>query len=49
MTVTRHLLFIVAAVVCFLVGFLIGVDVFDGDQSPWLFGGLGLFAASQLP
>lgn len=49
MTITRHLIFLLAAVVCFAVGFLIGIDVFGGDTIPWLFGGLALFAAAHLP
>jgi len=46
---TRHFLFLAVALICFAIGLLLAVDVFDGDQSPWLFGGLLAFAAAHLP
>ena len=49
MTINRNLILLLAAIICFVVGFLLGIDVFDGDQAPWLFGGLALFAAAHLP
>lgn len=46
---TRHYLFLAIALVCFAIGLLLAVDVFDGDQAPWLAGGLLAFAAAHLP
>ena len=50
MTVSRSLLLIVIAIVCFAVGFILAVGwLSGGNQDAWLFGGLLAFAAAHLP
>ncbi len=50
MTLNRHILFIVAAVVCFLIALLLGLNVFSGgNEQAWVDGGLLSLAASFLP
>jgi hypothetical protein len=48
-TLNRSLLFLIVAVVCLVVGFLLSINVFDGREDPWLFGGLLAFAAAHIP
>jgi hypothetical protein len=47
--ITRSLILIAVAVVCFLIGFLIAVGAVNGNDGAWLFGGLASFAAAHLP
>lgn len=50
MNLTRNVLLLVVAIVCFLVGFLLSVDLVDGSNlDAWLFAGLASFAAAHLP
>ncbi len=50
MTVNRHLILLIAAIVCFLVALLLALGVFSGGNEPaWTAGGLLAFAASFLP
>jgi hypothetical protein len=49
MTVNRHLIFIVAACVCFVVALLLAVGAFHGsNESAWGYGGLLSLALSFL-
>jgi hypothetical protein len=49
-TVTRHLIFLLAAIVCFLIGLILAIGWVDNGNDPaFLFGGLALFAAAHLP
>jgi hypothetical protein len=49
-TVTRSLVLLVVAIVCFAVGLLLAINaVSGGNQDAWLFGGLLAFAAAHLP
>lgn len=49
-TVTRSLLFLVAAIVCFVIALLLVLDVVTGgNQDAWLVGGLLAFALAHLP
>lgn len=43
------LLFLIAAVFCFLIALLIALAVFSGNAQAWLYGGLLAFALSFLP
>lgn len=50
MTLNRHLILLIGAIVCFLVALLLDVNVFSGGNEPaWVAGGLLSFAASFLP
>jgi hypothetical protein len=50
MTLNRSLIFLIAAVVCFVVALLLALAVFSGgNQSAWVDGGLLAFALSFLP
>ncbi len=50
MTVTRPLLFLVAAIVCFVVALLLALSVFSGgNEQAWVDGGLLAFALAHLP
>lgn len=50
MTLTRNLLFLIVAIVCFTVALLLALDVvYNGNQPAWVDGGLIAFAAAHLP
>lgn len=49
MAITRSLILVAVAVVCFLIGFLIVVGAVNGNDGAWLFAGLASFAAAHLP
>lgn len=49
MTLTRQVLFVVAAVVCFIVAFLIAINSITGNEDAFAWAGLGFFAAGHLP
>jgi hypothetical protein len=50
MTLNRHLLFIIGAIVCFIVALLLALAVFSGgNQAAWVDGGLLSLALSFLP
>lgn len=50
MTVSRSLILLVVAIVCFAVGLILAVGwIHGGNQDAWLFGGLLAFAAAHLP
>lgn len=50
MTVSRHLFFLLAAVVCFIVALLLSLAVFTGsNEAAWAIGGLLAFALAHLP
>lgn len=50
MTITRSLLLLVIAIICFAIGLLLAVNVISGgNQEAFLFGGLLAFAAAHLP
>ena len=50
MNLNRSLVFLIAAIVCFLVGFLLAVDVISGSNvTAWTLAGLTAFAAAHLP
>ncbi len=50
MVINRHLILIIAAIVCFLVALLLALNVFSGgNQDAWTLGGLLALAASFLP
>lgn len=50
MTVNRSLVFIVAAVVCFVVALLLALSVFSGgNEQAWEIGGFLALALSFLP
>jgi hypothetical protein len=50
MTLNRSLVFLVAAVVCFVVALLLALSVFSGgNETAWAYGGLLALALSFLP
>lgn len=49
MTVTRSLLFLLAAVVCFAVALLVAVSAITSNYDAWLAGGLLSYVLSCLP
>lgn len=50
MVINRHLILIIAAIVCFLVALLLSLNVFSGgNELAWAFGGALAFVASFLP
>jgi hypothetical protein len=50
MTLNRSLIFLVAAVVCFVIALLLATSVINGSsQDDWLIGGLLAFALAHLP
>jgi hypothetical protein len=49
MAITRNLILVAVAVICFVIGFLIAVGAVNGNDGAWLFGGLASFAAAHLP
>lgn len=50
MVLNRSVIFLVIAIVCFLVGFLLAVDVVSGSNiTAWTLAGLTAFAAAHLP
>lgn len=50
MTLNRSLLFLIAAIVCFVVALLLVLSVFSGgDEQAWEVGGLLALALSFLP
>ena len=50
MTHNRSLIFLVAAVVCFVVALLLALSVFNGgNQTAWEYGGLLALTLSFLP
>lgn len=49
-TTNHSLLFLVVALVCFVVALLLALSVFDGGNYPaWIAGGLIAFVAAHLP
>lgn len=49
-TLNRSLIFLVAAVVCFVVALLLATGVFSGsNQEAWTIGGLLSFTLAHLP
>jgi hypothetical protein len=49
MAITRSVLLIAVAVICFIVAFLIVVGAVDGNDAAWGYGGLAAFAGAHLP
>lgn len=50
MVFTRNVLFIVIAIVCFVIAFLLSVDVVSASNvTAWICAGLASFAAAHLP
>lgn len=50
MVVSRSLVFLIIAIVCFAVGLLLAINLLSGGNlDGWLFAGLLAFAASHLP
>lgn len=50
MALTRSLLFLVIAIVCFAIALLLDIAVIHGgNESAWIAGGLLSFAVSHLP
>ena len=50
MTVNRHLLFLIAAVVCFVVALLLSLSVFTGgNEDAWTIGGFLALTLSFIP
>jgi hypothetical protein len=49
MTVTRSLLFVLIALVCFLVALLTSVGVVASNAEAWAFGGAAIYMLAQVP
>ena len=50
MTLSRNLVLLVIAILCFLIALLLDLNVFSGSHEPaWIAGGLAAFAAAHLP
>lgn len=50
MAVSRSLVFLIIAIVCFTIGLLLAISVLSGGNlDGWLFAGLLAFAAAHLP